>query len=689
MSDDFPFSKVALVGVPNVGKSTIFNQLTGLTQKTGNFPGVTVDKKSGILNHSGRKIEIIDLPGSYNIYPRSEDETVVFQVLCEDRLPEAVVAILDASNLERGLFFALQIIDLGYPMALVLNMDDEALSQGKIINKVVLARLLGIPVISTTATHAGSVERIKEIIGQGRFAIGKTSGIAEEILGKAVDNQDDPRRQFELYHILQRIKVLGTTHRAFADLDWVSELDIPDIQRIETRLRYDQVRGIISKALRAEKVQVQDFTRRIDRVLLDPYAGFAIFLAILFLVFQAIFNWATIPMEWIDRSFAFLSQSVQDSFPPGALTDLISQGILPGLGGIVIFIPQIALLFGFLGFLEGSGYMARAVFITDRLMRPFGLNGRSVVPLISGLACAIPAIMATRSIANRKDKLITIFVTPFMSCSARLPVYIILIGILFPNGNEGFFNPSGTALFFMYLLGIAAALASAYALKLLMKSRDGGGLVLELPRYRLPSVRDVVLQMYEKSKTFVLEAGKVILAISVVLWVLASYGPPEDMEVAENLPSTYKLSEGETAADLIASRKLEASYAGHLGRIIEPVIAPLGYDWKIGIALIASFAAREVFVSTVATLYALGSEAEETETLQEKLRSEKRSDGTLVYNHATVWSLLVFYAFAMQCMSTVAVVYRETKSIKWPLLQTVYMTVFAYLSALIVYQILS
>jgi ferrous iron transport protein B len=398
-------------------------------------------------------------------------------------------------------------------------------------------------------------------------------------------------------------------------------------------------------------------------------------------------------MEWIDQLFAMMSYETAQNLPAGALTDLLSEGIIPGLGGIVIFVPQIALLFALLAVLEGTGYMARAVFITDRMMRPFGLNGRSVVPLISGFACAIPAIMATRSISNRKDRFITIFVTPFMSCSARLPVYIMLIGLIIPEGEGSFIDNRGLALFGMYLLGIFAALASAWLMKVLMKREPSGSLVIELPRYRMPHLKTVLYTMYEKSKTFVVEAGKVILAVSIVLWVLASYGPGDRIAEAEaSVPvPTSQSAEAEESYDLtVNTKRLEASYAGIIGQWMEPAIKPLGYDWKIGIALLTSFAAREVFIATIATLYSIGSEDEDYTTLQERLNEVRNTEtGQPFFSPAVVWSLLVFYAFAMQCMSTVAVVYRETKSWKWPLAQTVYMTLVAYLSALAVYQFLS
>jgi ferrous iron transport protein B len=419
-----------------------------------------------------------------------------------------------------------------------------------------------------------------------------------------------------------------------------------------------------------------------------------IFAAILLLIFQAIFAWATVPMDLIDGFFAELSGRVSDLLPAGPISSLISEGIIPGIGGVVIFIPQIAMLFGFLAILEDTGYMSRVVFLMDRWMRPYGLHGKSVVPLISGVACAIPGVMAARNIGNWKEKIITIMVTPLMSCSARLPVYVILIGLVVPDKHLGFINLQALTLLGLYFLGIIGVLGTAFLLKNMLKTTEKSFLMVELPSYRAPRWWDVVITMYNKSKTFVLEAGKVILAISVILWVLASYGPPSRMdEIRTTGEEKFAVATNPEQEEQIlaetSSLLLENSFIGIMGRGIEPVIRPLGYDWKIGIALIASFAAREVFVSTIATIYSIGGDPENDLTIRQKLNQQVRPNGDKVYNTATAFSLMVFYAFAMQCMSTVAVVYRETKSWKWPLIQTAYMTGLAYLSAFIVYQILS
>ncbi len=703
MSKSIDSKLVALVGVPNVGKTTVFNNLTGLNQKVGNYPGITVDKKIGKLKAHGQAVSILDLPGTYNLYPRSEDEQIVFRVLCglqKGLDVDAVLAVADMSNLERGLFLVSQLIDLGYPVSLVLNMEDQAIKEGTSINRIMLERLLGIPVFFATADRGIGLDAIKQAILSSNFKSGRKILTASELIqSEMIDEIMEVTGQSSDYRALQVLKFRNQESELSSDikakLNLIAEkyaFDNAETQREETRLRYDRIREILAKCVKKEEKEKLNYTRKLDKIFLHKSWGFLIFLAILFLIFQTIFSWAEGPMDLIDNMFAELSAFISTSLPPGALNDLISQGIIPGLGGIVIFVPQIALLFAFLALLEGSGYMARAVFITDRLMRPFGLNGRSVVPLISGFACAIPAIMATRNISNRKDRLITIFVTPFMSCSARLPVYIVLVGLLFPEGGGGFLNYKGAALFLLYFLGIFAALISAWTMKQIMHSEKSGNLVLELPRYQWPSLKTVGITMYEKSRTFVVEAGKIIFAISIILWVMASYGPGDSMEVAEAsviLPANPTPEQVDQYRNKVSNRRIEASYAAVVGHWIEPVIRPLGYDWKIGIALVCSFAAREVFVSTVATLYSIGNDSEDIQTLQQLMGNEKNEEGGQMFTPAVVWSLLIFYAFAMQCMSTIAVVYRETKSIKWPLLQTVYMTVFAYVSAFIVYQLLS
>jgi ferrous iron transport protein B len=469
-----------------------------------------------------------------------------------------------------------------------------------------------------------------------------------------------------------------------------SKSNLKRLQQKETIARYKFINSALKETLIIDTANAKDLRSRLDRVLIHKVWGYVIFFGILLLIFQAIFDWSSYPMDFIDTSFASFSEWTKNSLPPGDFTNLIAEGIIPGLGGIVIFIPQIAFLFLFISILEESGYMSRVVFLMDRIMRRFGLSGKSVVPLVSGTACAIPAIMATRNIENWKERLITILVTPFTTCSARLPVYLIIIALVIPEKRIlGIFSMQGLTLMFLYMLGFGAAIFSAYLLDKILKIRSKTFFVVEMPNYKLPMPKNVIITVIEKTKSFVLGAGKIILAISIILWVLASYGPG-DFNKAESIITEQigyeQLSEGEIEAK-VSSFKLEHSYIGIIGKGIEPAVRPLGYDWKIGIAIVSSFAAREVFVGTLATIYSVGSD--EVETIKNKMAAEVNPvSGTPLFNFASGISLLLFYAFAMQCMSTLAVVKRETNSWKWPMWQLFVMTAIAYVVALIAYQFL-
>lgn len=644
--------KVALLGNPNTGKSSVFNMLTGLRQHVGNFPGVTVDKKHAKFNFQGEKIELIDFPGTYSIYPRSKDEEVVYENLVRADMqdhPDVVAVVVDASNIERNLLLFSQVYDLQLPTLLILNMVDLASrKQLEVDVDELQARF-------PEATIVRSNARIKS---------GK-----EGILGA----------------LLQLKERKGDT---FHDAALCDEFDT-QAQEIETRERFAKIRAITDKIVRS-KAQ-DDRTSKIDRLLVHPVLGYLFFGLVLIVIFQFIYVISSVPMDLIDSAFANLSAWSASVLPEGIFTDLLTQGIIPGIGGVVIFIPQIALLFLFMGILEESGYLARVVFIMDRIMRPLGLNGKSVVPLMSSVACAIPGVMAARTISDWKERLTTIMVAPLMSCSARIPVYTLLITLVIPEQTVfGFMNLQGLVLVALYFLGTFMAVLVAVVLKFLIKRRQTGFLLLEMPSYKMPRASTLGLLVWEKVKVFVLDAGKIILAISIVLWALASFGPSDKMEKAgekaELIAEQNNLSEEETE-HLIGSKKLEQSYIGIMGRTIEPVIEPLGYDWKIGIALITSFAAREVFVGSMATIYAVQDDGENNLPLIEKMRAEKDNQGEPVYTLATGLSLMVFYAFAMMCMATLAVVKRETKSWKWPLIQLGYMGALAYFGALITYQL--
>lgn len=653
------FQKIALVGNPNTGKTSVFNKLTGLNQHVGNFPGVTVDKKTGKLKLENGTVEMIDLPGTYSIYPHSRDEQVVFDVLQNQQHPDhpdALMVVVDASNLERNLLLFTQVYDLKIPVMLILNMSDMAYRSGKKFNHEAFSkRFPGVPVVETNARAGTGINRIRETIQQG-FS---TEDFQPVIAGYTLNDPDDQEGQVE-----------------------------------ETNLRFDFIRKLLQEVVVIEPLEKKKpKVNQLDRILVHPVFGYLIFATILLLLFQLIFSLAAYPMDMIDSVFGNLSEWTQSKLPEGIFTDLLTQGIIPGLGGVVIFIPQIALLFFCLGILEETGYMARVVFIMDKLMRPFGLNGKSVVPLLSSAACAIPGIMAARTIASWKERLITIMVAPLMSCSARIPVYTLLIALVIPKQTVfGFLNLQGLVLFGLYSLGLVSALLVSLVMKWIIRSKETSILMLELPEFRSPRWGNVLISLWEKVKIFMFDAGKIILAVSIVLWALASYGPGDRIEKAVNRvekPTVVNDSLQQEYDQKVASVKLENSYMGILGKTIEPVIKPIGYDWKIGISLLTSFAAREVFVGSMATIYSVQDDGDTNLGLLEKMRAEKFSDGKPVYTLATGLSLMIFYVYAMQCMATLAIVKRETKSWKWPIIQVIYMGILAYVASFIVFNIFS
>ncbi len=647
--------KVALAGNPNSGKSTLFNILTGLNQKIGNFPGVTVDKKSGFTKIKNIAVEFIDFPGSYSLNALSEDEKVLPDVL-HDRNnpvhPDVVLYVADSTNIRRSLFLCTQIMDTGIPVILVLNMIDLLEKSDEAIDVAKLADELGIKVFAITARDAKGIEELKLAL---------------------IESLELPKK-----------KILS---------EEIAETDKAKKQRSETIQRYKVIGEILKKTVtKKESGLGSSVTKKIDDILTHRIYGFLIFFGVLFLVFQSIFSWSAYPMELIEQLFSAGEEFLLNHLPAGMLTELLVNGILAGISGVVVFIPQIALLFAFIGILEDTGYMARVSFITDRMLRKFGLNGRSVIPLISGVACAVPAIMATRTIPNWKERIITIMVTPLMSCSARLPVYTLLISLVVPSEKVfGFLNLQGLILMALYMIGFIAAILTALLMKFIIKARERSFFIMELPVYRAPRWSSVGLGIIEKVKVFVFEAGKVIVAISIVLWVLSSHAPGDRFEKIEKRFHTEEFLQTHSSDEiekLIANEKLEQSYAGIMGHFMEPAIRPLGFDWKIGIALVTSFAAREVFVGTMATIYSVGDE-NNTMSIREKMQAEINPEkGEKRYSTAVAFSLMIFYAFAMQCMSTIAIVYSETKSWKWPALQFAYMSFLAYFSALLVYQLM-
>lgn len=664
-----------------------------------------MDKKTGICQlNDNTQAEIIDLPGIYSLYPRSLDEKIVAEIFSDRRsnnFPNKVILVADSTNLQSSLLLLTQLIELRLPTVLVLNMVDLSAKSGQSIDVNMLSKSLDLPVVMVNARNGHGILELKKVLADPiKVSTQKIYSIDSEIL-PAVENFKDYFKlesNYESYQYLQQVEnlsFLSENDKAFIKQTAKQFNFFPGkYQGAETILRYQYIQELLAKVItKTADTEWKKSSYQIDAVLTHKIWGYAIFLGILFLIFQSIFAWAQAPMDFIDSTFANLSNLLNDVFPPGPFFDLITQGIIPGIGGILIFVPQIAILFAFIAILEETGYMSRVVFLMDKIMRKFGMSGKSVVPLISGWACAIPAIMATRTIENWKDRLITIFVTPFMSCSARLPVYAILVALIIPDDKLlGFFNFQGLVLMGLYLLGFLAAMLSAMVMKWVVKSNEKSFLIMELPTYRMPKWSNVGHIIIGKTRTFVFEAGKVILAISIVLWVLASYGPTSTMSQAESIVNA-EIEAGIVASSdkeaRIMAYKLEHSYAGIIGKSIEPAIKPLGYDWKIGIALITSFAAREVFVGTIATIYSVGNTEDQT-TIKSRLKAEiNQETGGPRFTLATGLSLLVFYTLAMQCMSTLAVVKRETNSWKWPVAQLIYMTGLAYIFSLITYQLFS
>jgi len=698
---------IALVGNPNSGKSSIFNSLTGLNQKIGNFPGVTVDKKTGVSNISeSLKAYIIDLPGTYSLYPKRHDEWVSYKVLLnQDKEVSADIFLLiaDASNLKRNLLFCSQLIDLKKPVVVALTMMDLAKKKNIQIDIAGLERELGVPVIPVNPRKNKGLKELKKAIEQTAENLYKTpardfidsNAFAPEAI-KEIHNRFPGFSDYRAIHYLinhENFDLDEATQDVIENIEIRNKFNPTRTQAEEIVQRYGRIKYIMQQTVvEADPLQKALFTEKLDNILLHRTWGYLILITVLFLLFQSIFWVAQYPMDAIEWSFAKLGGFLGSILSQGWFSDVLINGVLAGLSGIMIFVPQIMILFGLITLLEDTGYMARISFLTDKLMRKAGLNGKSVMPMISGFACAVPAIMSARNIENKKERLLTIMCTPLMSCSARLPVYTILIALIIPQHLYfGFLSLQGLVMMALYLLGTVMALLTAYIFKWFIKSIERSFFILELPVYRGPRWKNIFYTMVEKAKVFVFNAGKIIMVISLLLWVLSSYGPKERMKEASEKYETLAAKNPLQAGQFNKEKKtalLENSYAGILGKAIEPIITPLGYDWKIGIALITSFAAREVFVGTMATLYSVGEDKDkDNATLRQKMQAAVRDDGTKVYNVATGLSLLVFYVLAMQCMSTLAVVKRETRSWKWPIIQLLYMTGLAYVMSWIVYNI--
>ncbi|MBA5629334.1 ferrous iron transport protein B [Moheibacter lacus] len=689
--------KIALIGNPNVGKSTLFNLLTGLRQKIGNYPGMTVEKKTGSFSHEGKKYDLVDLPGTYGLYANSLDEQVVTDVLNNPnhpQHPDLAIVVAEPSNLKRALLLQQQVRDLGIPTLFVVNMMDEAEKQGIKIHLEKLEEKLQTKILLTDARTGKGVAALKNALENPIPLVEKSFSIPREFVSivektKEISGTD---RDYQAWQMLTQKEMKHLSEKQKLELDGLKSENKIISKRLQVKEilnRYETIDEILDQTIAKTTKKTSSFSEKIDQILIHPILGYLLFFGLLLLIFQAIFAWSGPFMDGIDEGFAWLSQKVANWLPEGPVSGLITDGIISGIGGIVIFVPQIVILFLFISIMEESGYMSRVVYLMDRWLKPFGLSGKSAVPLMSGAACAIPAVMSARNIENDKERLITILVTPFMTCAARLPIYVVIIGLIIPEEKIYGFNLQGLALLGMYVLGILGALGSAWILKKLIKSKFKSYLVLELPTYRMPVWRNVLLTVWEKSTGFVLGAGKIILAISIILWVLGTFGMGERFNNAEKIVKTEKpnLSDEELENEITAY-KLEYSFLGYMGQAIEPLVEPLGYDWKMGIGLISSFAAREVFVGTMATVYSLGDTDDEL-TIRERMAKEiNPNTGKPAYNLASGISLLLFYAFAMQCMATIAIVRKETDSWKWTFVQMIFMTGMAYFAALIAYQIL-
>ena len=670
-----------LLGNPNTGKSSLFNKLTGLNQKVGNFPGVTVEKKEGVINFKNNYFfNVIDLPGAYSINSSSPEEEVVSDILLEKNeiSPDAALVVSDIENLKHNLLLFTQVKDLGIPLYLVINMCDVMDKRGITIDISSLEEELKTKIFLISTRNSTGINNLLNEIPK----------ILDADTSTLLDNS------FMDFETLQKINKKNNSNSQYrmwlSQINKISNLDdLKKIKHKEAVHRYRFINNKLNKTLNIDRKKAYDLRSKLDNIFLHPFWGTIIFMSILALIFQTIFTWSSYPMDFIDEMFSNLSNYTKAVLPEGVFTNLLAEGIITGIGGVIIFVPQIALLFMFISILEETGYMSRVVFLFDKRLKKYGLSGKSIIPLISGVACAIPAVMSTRNIEDWKQRLTTILIVPFMTCSARLPVYLILISIVIPDNYFFIFNYQGLTLLGLYLLAVLMALISAFVFSKIIKSNFKNYVVIEMPNYKIPVLKNVLFTVYSKTKSFVFEAGKIILSISILLWILASNGPGDNFKYAEQIIlEKYDNKKNITELDYeIQSYRLENSYIGTAGKILEPILNPLGYDWKIGIAIITSFAAREVFVGALATIFSVGSE--NVETIKEKVSYQRKQNGQLLFNLPTGVSLMVFYAIALQCMSTIAIVKKETNSWKWPAIQFMFMTIIAYISAYIVYRSLS
>lgn len=691
--------KVALIGNPNIGKSTLFNRLTGLSQRIGNYTGTTVEKREGSLEIEDEKIRLYDLPGTYTIYPKSKDEEIVYDVLGNPQhpdYPDKIVVMGHPLQLKRSLLLYFQVLDLGLPTVFVLNMMDEVDETKVTIDYQALQQAIGSELVLMSAKKGEGIADLKQAITKDLKVADKkfSTPLLYKKACAQISQQFDCASEYIAWQFLAQPSPKHLSAKELVELAQIKKehrIVSERCQISETLERYQYIDRIIAQTVKRTEETQDSLTNKLDKILMHPIWGYVIFFGLLLLIFQAIYNWSAVPMDFIDGSFGDLQTFLQEKLGDSPLASLLVNGIVPGIGGVVIFVPQIVILIFFLMLLEESGYISRVVFLMDKWMRPFGLNGKSVVPLISGVACAIPGIMAARNIENNKERMISILVTPFVTCAARLPVYAILIALVIPEITFFGFNLQGLTLMALYLLGFVAAFIFAYVFKKNMKSDYKSYLIMELPKYQIPAPRNLLLGLWEKVSAFIFGAGKIILAVSIVIWVLSSFGFGEKFNNAEQIIGEQAVENQWTQAEQdhhLESFKLEHSLLGDFGKTVQPVFAPMGYDWKISIGVLSSFAAREVFVGTMASIYSIGSDSEDENKIMERMRKEKRSDGTPVFSLATGLSLLIFYAFAMQCMSTMAVVHSETRSWKWVAIQWVAMSGTAYVLATLVYQLL-